>query len=135
MSETHCVFCNGKIPPELDVCRDHLALVQGFSGVEEHHIEGRRNSRDVVIQPVSIHAVFNSKMNRWPESLRTPSKNPLLKIARHLQVMRDSAAWFLSATDRDVDWLIALGLTMERKHGSEWWREKRIADLDVGGES
>jgi hypothetical protein len=103
--------------------------------VEEHHPEGRRNSDDTIIQPVSIHAVFNSKMSRWPESLRIPSKNPLLKIARHLRVMRDFAAWFLRATDRDVDWLIALGLTMERRHGSDWWREKRIADLDVGGKS
>ena len=126
-----CLVCESrKALVQIDLCRDHLALLQGFSGLEDHHPEGRKNSPATVIQPVSIHAEFTSKMNYWSGALRSPSKNPLLKIARRLQVVRDLASWFLDATERDVDWLIALGLVMEKDHGPDWSKRKHLAALE-----
>jgi hypothetical protein len=69
-------------------------------------------------------------MARWPEALRKPSNDPIIRIARWIQVMRDFAEWFLEATARVVPWLLALALGEQDAHGADWWKKYPIAPLD-----
>lgn len=131
-----CLICSARGPGALtrvDLCHDHRALLQGFSGTEEHHVEGRRNSDLTVLLPVSVHNALSSKMSRWPEALRYPSSDPVLRIARRLQVLRDFIDWYLTASERDSAWLIGLGLAEQERHGSEWWKREQLAELDTKG--
>jgi hypothetical protein len=69
-------------------------------------------------------------MARWSEVLRKPSENPLIQIARWIQIMRDYAELFLEETERVVPWLISLALVLDERYRSKWWRKFGLAPLD-----
>lgn len=134
-SRNTCLLCevpgSGSIV-QVGVCRDHLALLNNRSPIEAHHPEGRANSAETVDLPVSVHAVLSSKQARWPAALRSPSNDPLIRIARRVRVLRDFQSWYVSASERDSNWLLALALAQQEKHGPEWWKNGQVALLDPG---
>ena len=132
-SRRSCLLCGASgsgTVVMVPVCRDDLALLQGLSGLEEHHPEGRANSPETVPLPVSIHAPLTANQAKWVEALRIPSRDPVLGIARRTQAMRAFAEWFLKATRRDVPWLTAFALDQQDAHGPNWWKKYPIAPLD-----
>ena len=134
-SRNTCRFCEvpGSGPiVQVGICRDHLALLKKRSPIEAHHPEGRANSAETVDLPVSVHAVLSSKQARWPAALRSPSNDPLIQIARRKLALRDLLRWYIDASDRDHDWLLALALAQQEKHGPEWWKKGQVAPLDPG---
>ena len=131
-----CLICGASGPGVLvrvDLCRDHQALLQGRSGLEEHHPEGRRNGLDTVPLPPSVHVFLTAEQARWDEALRYPSDDPVIRIARRIRIMQDYAEWYLRAAARDTGWLVALARSQQEKHGPDWWKRDQLAELDPKG--
>lgn len=137
-SRTACLICEVRGPGlivQVGLCRDHLALLQGRPPLEAHHPVGRANGSETVDLPVSVHSVLSSKQARWPATLRNPSGDPIIQVARRERALRDFLAWFLSASERDSDWLLALALNRQDAVGLEWWTVNPVAPLyPAGGE-
>jgi len=131
-----CLICGARGPGVLaraDLCRDHLTMLQGRSPLEAHHPEGRANSIETVLLPVSTHASLTAKQARWPDVLKYPSNDPAIRIARRSRVLRDLLTWYLQASERDSDWLVALALAQQEQHGDEWWESSQVAPLNPKG--
>lgn len=131
-----CQLCGARgrhVLARVDLCRGHLAMLQGRSPLEAHHPEGRENSLEAVLLPVTTHAFLTAKQARWPDVLKCPSIDPVISIARRLQALRDFLAWFARASERDPNWLVAFALAQQELHGDEWWERGKVAPLDPKG--
>jgi hypothetical protein len=127
-----CVICGVQGPGALvpvDLCRDHLSMFQGRLPLENHHPEGRANSPETVRLPVSIHFPLTALQTHWPDALRYPSKDPVIQIARRLQVTQDFIKYLRRASRRDVNFLIAVSLAQQENRGPDWWKLGGVAPL------
>ena len=117
---------------QIAVCREDLAILRGSSPIENHHPEGKANGDEVVSLPANVHAAITALQSRWPAALRSPSHDPLVRIARRELAMQNFLGWYLKACRRDPAWLLALALTQQDEQGPEWWLRTDLAALSPG---
>jgi hypothetical protein len=108
------------------VCDECRAIEQGRSPVEGHHVSGRANDPDDVIDlPGNDHRALSAAQLGWPaETLRNPNGSPLLRAAAAIRGWLEVLALIL---DRTVGWVpgflewleAALGTAI----GPAWWAD------------
>jgi hypothetical protein len=129
-----CLICGARGDVKVRLCLDDLAILQGRTPIEQHHPVGRANGSETVGIPVGVHAALSTRQAKWPAAMKSPSPDPIITIARRMRALRDTLDWFLSASARDADWLLAMALTQQEAQGPEWWTANPIAPLYPAGE-
>jgi hypothetical protein len=127
-----CEFCEEQNPLALfsvNICRDHLNIIRGISPVENHHPEGRANSPETIKVPTSIHFILSRKQDQWPDPIRYPSDDPVISIARRIQLSIDFSEYYSKAAEGDSNFLLALTLTQQKLSGPGWWNRGGVAPI------
>ncbi len=127
-----CEFCGEQTPLALfsvDICRDHLNIIRGIPPVENHHLEGRANSPETIKVPTSIHFILSRKQDQWPDSIRYPSDDPVITIARRIQLIADFSEYIVKAIQGDSNFLLALTIAQQKLSGPGWWERGGVAPI------
>jgi hypothetical protein len=127
-----CLFCGEQHPLALlsvDICRDHVSMIRGISPVENHHPERRANSPEILKVPASIHFILTRKQDEWPDPIRYPSDDPVIQIARRIQLMLDFSDFYCTAAQGDSNFLLALALAQQKRSGPRWWSRGGVAPI------
>lgn len=107
------------------VCGECQAKDAGRSPVEGHHVKGRHNDADDVIDvPVNDHrSLSEAQQHQWPvDTLRNPQGSPVLRAAAALRGWLDVLRLIL---ERTVGWIPAflerLDATLVVALGERYW--------------
>src|SRR5215207_10054283 len=72
------------------LCYECLAIAQGRTPVEAHHVLGRANDATTIPVPGNLHRHLSEQQRDWPDDLRNhPYRDPLLWIATALLSLQD----------------------------------------------
>ncbi len=128
--EPSCRSCGESDPlalsglhPEIH-CYECLAMEQGRSPVEGHHVAGRANDSSTVVDlPGNDHRVASAAQAQWDmDTLRNSDGSPLLQAAAAIRGWLDVLAVII---DRSVGWIPAflewLDAALRRRLGPAWW--------------
>jgi hypothetical protein len=116
-------FALSGVHPDI-VCYECLAIEQGRSPIEGHHVSGRANDPDDVIDlPGNDHRPVSAAQLRWPaETLRNPDGSPALRAAAAIRGWLEVLALIM---DRTVGWvprfLEWLDGALRTAIGPAWW--------------
>lgn len=107
------------------MCYEHLAVAQGCSPIEAHHLAGEHNLPVTARIPGNDHRVLNDSQVDWPlDTLRNPDRSPLLKAAAAVRGWSDVMKLVI---DRVVGWipeyLERLDGWLRLRIGPRWWEE------------
>ena len=116
-------FALSGIHPDI-VCHECLAIEQGRSPIEGHHVRGQANDpEDVIDLPGNDHRAVSAAQSRWPtDTLRNPDGSPLLRAAAAIRGWLEVLALIL---DRTVGWIPGLlewlDVALRTAIGPAWW--------------
>ena len=105
-------------------CYECLAAAHGRSVVEGHHVSGRANDPNLILEiPGNDHRVLSAAQLAWPDAtLRNPDGSPLLWIVAAIRGWLETLALIL---DRGVGWIPArlewLDDALRAWIGPRWW--------------
>lgn len=118
-------FALSGVHPDI-VCYECLAIEQGRSLIEGHHVSGQASDPDDLIDLLgNDHRALSAAQSRWPrETLRNPDGSPLLRAAAAIRGWLEVLALIL---DRSVGWVPGflewLDATLRTAVGPTWWTE------------
>jgi hypothetical protein len=118
-------FALSGVHPDI-VCDECRAIEQGRSPIEGHHVSGRANDPDEVIDlPGNDHRALSAAQLRWPiETLRNPDGSPLVRAAAAIRGWVEVLALIL---DRSVGWIPGflewLDAALRATIGPTWWTD------------
>ena len=127
-----CIICGSQISEALvsvHICREDLNRFHGLPPYENHHPESRANSPETIHIPANIHAMLTAMQVRWAETLKSVNGDPVIQIARRIQVTQDFIECLSRLIQRDSNFLLALSLAQQEHNGPDWWKRGGVAPL------
>jgi hypothetical protein len=114
-------------------CYECSADAGGRAVVERHHVSGRANAPDQVVDVLgNDHRVLSAFQASWPRAtLRNPDASPLLNAAAAIRGWQDTMALIL---DRGIGWIAPflewLDDALTRTLGMAYWNSLGWQDTD-----